>query len=300
MKKTSSFWNRLLNNLGFVRTRKHRDRRHNQPRGMRIEPLETRQLLTVTVVDNQDAAYAETGSNWQSSHDLDAYRVSFRSHTPGTGENRASWTFEDLDPARQYQVFVTWAARSNQATNSPFTVLDDTNALATVPLNQQAAPDDAWTVSQAWESIGVYNPTSGTLVVQLSDNANGNVAADAVRVVEVSSWNGSPRVGSLRTGPDPVIEGATLHLEADEVTALGNVTAVTFWRDADHDGAFSPGQDQWLGTDANGGDGWTLSVSSEGFGRGEQRYFAQAVNRWNIAGQVATVDRHGGVGRHLG
>ena len=255
---------------------------------MQIEPLEVRQLLSVTVLDNQDAAYVESGANWQSANDTDAYQDNFRCHSQGTGQNRASWTCDGLDPDKQYQVFVTWPAGTDRATNSPFTIFDDNSALATVQLNQQTAPADVRIAGQAWESVGVYDATSGTLVVQLSDNANGKVIADAVRVVEVSARNGSPAVRSLRVGPDPVIEGATLHLEASGVTALGQVTAVTFWRDADHDGTFDPAQDQWLGTDAQGSDGWTLSVSSAGFGRGDQRYFAQAVNSRNIAGRVAT------------
>ena len=119
-----------------------------------------------SVVDNGDAAYAEQGGNWLSWSETGAYQGDFRYHAAGTGQNSATWTFEALDPAKHYQVYATWSAQSNRATNSPFTILDDATSLATVRVNQQFAPGDATLDGQAWDSLGVYQFTSGKLIVQ--------------------------------------------------------------------------------------------------------------------------------------
>ena len=63
------------------------------------------------VVCTGDAAYSESpNSNWQSYADPSAYNGDFRYCTPGTGANTATWTFADVDPTAQYQVYATWTA----------------------------------------------------------------------------------------------------------------------------------------------------------------------------------------------
>ena len=146
------------------------------------------------VVDNADPAYAEGGSNWQGWTAAGYVGGDCRYHAAGTGQNTASWTFANVDPNAQYQVYATWVGDSSHASNAPYTVLDGTTPLATVELNQQATPTDATIDGQAWESMGVYTAASGTLVVQLSDNANGNVVANAVRLVEVTPPTTAPAV----------------------------------------------------------------------------------------------------------
>ena len=139
-----------------------------------------------SVIDNAEAGYAEGGNNWLSWSEAGAYSGSFRYHAVGTGQNSAVWTFEDLDAAKHYHVYSTWSAQPNRATNSPFTIFDNTASLATVRVNQQFAPDDTTLDGQGWESLGVYQFDSGKLVVKLTDDANsGYVVADAVRIVEV-------------------------------------------------------------------------------------------------------------------
>jgi uncharacterized delta-60 repeat protein/RHS repeat-associated protein len=162
---------------------------------MSFEALEVRQLLSITqLIDDGDAAYAETGGNWLGYSETGAYQGDFRYHAAGAGQNIASWIFEALDPAKNYQVFVTWSAQSNRATNSPFTILNDTTALNTVRINQQFTPDEVTIDGQSWESLGVYQFSSGKLVVKLSDDANGYVIADAVRIVEVPTVTEAPTV----------------------------------------------------------------------------------------------------------
>ena len=139
-----------------------------------------------TVVDTGDAAYAESpNSGWQSYADPSAYNGDFRYHAAGTGQNTATWTFADVDPTAQYQVYATWTAAGDRADNAPYTISDSGTTLATVDMNQQFAPTDATIGGQGWESLGTFAAPSGTLNVSLSDNADGIVVADAIMIVPV-------------------------------------------------------------------------------------------------------------------
>ena len=181
-----------------------------------------------TVVDNADPAYAETGGSWLGWTGTGAYQGDLRYAPAGTGQNTATWTFDNVDPAKQYQVYATWNAYGNHATNAPYTVLDGSTALATVHLNQQSAPDQASIDGQDWQSAGVYQAATGTLVVQLSDDANGYVVADAVRLVEVTAPTTPPT-----TTPAPVDNADPGYAESGGSwlgwtgTALTRATSVT-------------------------------------------------------------------------
>ena len=190
-----SLWSRTLGLLSTPRRKHRKGRQAPRSRGMAFEPLEVRQLLAIDignlpfhrVVDNQDAAYSEAGGYWASWSDSSSYGGDFRYHAGGDGSDgaAATWTFDSLDPTKSYQVFVTWSAEGNRASNSPLTVLDGTTALSTALINQLFAPDDATGEGTTWESLGVYQAGSGTLNVRLGDAANGYVIADAVCVAEV-------------------------------------------------------------------------------------------------------------------
>ena len=108
----------------------------------------------------------------------------------------------------------------------------------------------------------------------------------------------APVIGSLLTGPDPVIEGAALHLVAAEVgDEDGDPLVVQFYRNADGNGHLNPGHDQLLGTGVptETPGVWKLNVSSAGFGQGTVRYFARAVNDKGKESDTATVVGHVGL-----
>jgi uncharacterized protein (DUF1800 family) len=101
----------------------------------------------------------------------------------GTGTNTATWTFSGLVPG-QYRVSATWNPDPSAANNTPYTIQDGSNTLATVTVDQTMAPNTFVDANQAWQDLGagIYLITSGSLVVSVSDNANGNVFADAIRI----------------------------------------------------------------------------------------------------------------------
>ena len=147
-----------------------------------------------SVVDNSDAAFSETGSGWQGYSDSTSVNGGFRYCPAGTGQNTATWIFADVKPTAQYQVYATWTAAGDRADNAPYRISDGTTPLATVDMNQQFAPTDATIDGRGWESLGVYTATSGTLNVSLSDNADGIVVADGIRIVPVQPVSTAPSI----------------------------------------------------------------------------------------------------------
>tara|TARA_R110002111_G_scaffold227346_1_gene288827 strand:+ start:57078 stop:71642 length:14565 start_codon:yes stop_codon:yes gene_type:complete len=112
-------------------------------------------------------------------------------HTGGTGANSATWSF-DVEPGR-YQVVAHWYVHPDitsygrgAASNAPYTIFDNVTPVTTVLMNQQANPDDFLDDGTFWEYIGdPVEITSSMLNVFLSDNANGIVYADEVRIYRV-------------------------------------------------------------------------------------------------------------------
>src|SRR5262249_23022532 len=85
----------------------------------------------------------------------------------------------------------------------------------------------------------------------------------------------APHINSLSDSPDPSKRGGTLTLTANSVT--GTVSSVSFYRDGNGNGTLDVGTDLLLGTDTNGANGWSVSVSIPStFPLGTYTYFAQA------------------------
>jgi len=97
---------------------------------------------------------------------------------PGSAPNSAIWT-PNVPQAGSYQVYAWWTAGANRATNATYTI---TNAQGSTPVavNQQAS-------GGTWNLLGTFAFAPGTSdTITLTDQANGYVIADAVRLVPVS------------------------------------------------------------------------------------------------------------------
>ena len=134
-------------------------------------------------LDNSQSGYTESGPGWGDGPGGQAFLDGSRRHATGSGENTAAWVFSDL-PAGQYKVYATWPVGGDQATDAPFSVFDGGSAVGTEAVNQQLAPAGEMIDGWVWQFVGSYWIGSGQMTVELSDDANGVVAADAIRIVD--------------------------------------------------------------------------------------------------------------------
>jgi Ca2+-binding RTX toxin-like protein len=187
------------------------------------------------LIDNSHVQYTELGTWLDSSAGTLEHQ---RTHGSGSGLNSARWIFDSV-PIDSYDVYVTWGQdlSVSAATNSPFSVFDDTSLLTTIPVDQSAAPSGVTVAGATWFYLGAYSVASGVLVVELSDDANGAVLADAVRVVR---RNQTPVVTA---GADIVVD------EGAAISATGSFT------DADGD------SDTWTATVDYGDDSGLHSLA---------------------------------------
>src|SRR4029077_15741312 len=95
----------------------------------------------------------------------------------------------------------------NRATDAPYHVLDGNLELATVRVNQQLAPAGFAEAGAAWQDLGgPYDLQGNTLVVRLSDDADGYLIADGVRIERISDLPAIPagtRVSLINSVSDP-------------------------------------------------------------------------------------------------
>ncbi len=144
------------------------------------------------IVDDGDPGFS-TNNGWTSLTNLLAYQLDYMYHAAGNGSAAANWNFNGLANGT-YEVFTRWSHFSNRATNAPYTILDGQTPLATVLVNQQAAPVGDHVAGITWQSLGSYTITNGILNVRLTDAANGFVTADAVRIVSAGSITQAPEI----------------------------------------------------------------------------------------------------------
>jgi RHS repeat-associated protein len=97
---------------------------------------------------------------------------------PGAAPNTATWT-PNVAQAGQYEVYARWTASTNRASNATYTVTH-ASGQTSVPVNQQAN-------GGAWNLLGTFTLNPGTAhIIALTDQANGYVIADAIRLVPVA------------------------------------------------------------------------------------------------------------------
>jgi len=226
----------------------------------------------VQILDDSDAGFSTLGS-WSSYTSTGAYNDTRTSRTAGgTGQNKATWTFT-VSPG-WYEVATTWVPVSYYTDNAPYTVFDDTTSLGTTRVSQRVSPDDFTDDGALWEALDVFEITSSTLKVVVSDDANPNfVMADAVRIEKLVL----PTISALLATPTPPGDPNDITLTADRVYAEGSIDCVKFFRGA-----------EVLGIDEDGSDGWSWTGSSAGWSLGQQDFSAEALDDQGLWSNTAT------------
>jgi subtilisin family serine protease/subtilisin-like proprotein convertase family protein/PKD repeat protein len=137
----------------------------------------TATITTQMTIDDGDTGYSDTG--WASKNSSAAFDGDYKYAAKGDGSETATWMFGGLTPDTSHDVFVTWVSHPKKhASNAPFEVYDDQTLLQTVYADQTTAPG-----GDGWYLLGSFSIASATLAVRLTNDADGTVIADAVRVV---------------------------------------------------------------------------------------------------------------------
>ncbi|MGI8982542.1 MAG: choice-of-anchor D domain-containing protein [Pirellulaceae bacterium] len=117
------------------------------------------------------------------------------------------WTFTSLPPG-QYRILMSWTGDRLNATNAPVTVVSGTQNLGTSFVNQRTASSGYSADGTNWFRVRNVTITGTTLQVVLSNRANGNVVADAVRIERVVTGSAVARGEVLDIGGDSGSEGS--------------------------------------------------------------------------------------------
>lgn len=129
------------------------------------------------VIDNKDAGFTVVSGTWnESTRNAGYFGENYLWNKKGSGEDAVKWTCSLPEPGK-YNVYVHWVwGNGDRATNAPFVVIHK-NGQDTVHLdlsNKQLAGK--------WIKLGIFE-FSSTGEVQLSDDADNSVVADAVKFV---------------------------------------------------------------------------------------------------------------------
>ncbi len=153
----------------------------------------------------------------------------------GQGANRVAWNFSEL-PIDTYDVFVTWGDFSSAdpiATNTPIALLGEQSLTATIDQTQLPAGNSLG--GKSWYRVGSVAVVDGSLDVEMSDDANGVVIADAIRIVpwgKPGSTVGLSGLETVRTGSTSSNVGATYEL-AFETQGIPITDWTVNWADGD-------------------------------------------------------------------
>jgi hypothetical protein len=133
-------------------------------------------------VDNANAANVTVTGAWTASTAVSGYYGSnaLEDGNPAVkGQHSVQFSPGKLAAAGLYEVFAWWTSSTNRATNARFDINTSTG-VKTVLMNQR-------TRGGQWVSLGFFSlNAAGATVTVRNDNANGVVAADAVRYVRVA------------------------------------------------------------------------------------------------------------------
>ena len=137
------------------------------------EPALSRPTSAAIVLDNPEATFVGTwlthsGSSQQYGDDV-------RYKAAGDGTSTATWR-PNIVEAGDYDVYVWWTEWRTRATDAPYTIYyDGTGSPAEVRKDQTVDGGQ-------WNYLGTWNFAAGTSgCVVLSDDANGQVLADAIK-----------------------------------------------------------------------------------------------------------------------
>jgi RHS repeat-associated protein len=126
-------------------------------------------------IDNHAWGYRERGVWTQGT---EGWNGTYRWAPSGTGSRTASYQARLLPG--EYEVFTTWVAAPENASNATYRIYDITTAIGLGVADQRQSPVGFEYENRAWKSLGKFNFPTGLINVELSDQADGRVVADGI------------------------------------------------------------------------------------------------------------------------
>jgi RHS repeat-associated protein len=129
-------------------------------------------------LDNSDSSVFTVG-NWNNSTSASGFLGTNYQYAPaGTGTQSFTWT-GDITTAGQYHVYAKWTASSNRASNAAYTITHSTGQ-SLVTQNQKFNGGQ-------WNLLGTYTFNQSTTNITLTDDADGYVIADGIKLVPIDA-----------------------------------------------------------------------------------------------------------------
>lgn len=101
---------------------------------------------------------------------------------PQSPKKTATWRVTLPVADRDYRVQVTWTPDPRNARHAGFSIYDGKTALKQVQINQQLPPRGEKVGDFVFQDLGRFRVSGKTLQVDLTNDADGRVVADTVRV----------------------------------------------------------------------------------------------------------------------
>jgi hypothetical protein len=147
--------------------------------------------LLKRTVDNGATGFAKSGA-WTTRTGI-GVASDLNQATLGTGSTHATWSFTSI-PNGTYQVYGSWTGASANASNAPFTLYNGSTPVITTRVSQRVNSAGVTAEGASWKLLGTVQVTGGRLNVRLSNQADGTIIADAIRIVQTAGTSASELV----------------------------------------------------------------------------------------------------------
>ncbi|MGO9468335.1 MAG: endonuclease/exonuclease/phosphatase family protein [Isosphaeraceae bacterium] len=151
------------------------------------------------------------------------------------------------------------------------------------PVGSGTRSGSNWTLSVSTSGL---SGGSYTYYAVATDNAS--QVSNPVSTTLSVSGPATPTIGTFTASPSSVVAGATVTLDAGDVTQLaGTISNVQFYSETNGTSGLQVGSDLFLGNGTLGGSDWIFNTDTIGLPTGTQTYYAVATNEDGVESATA-------------
>lgn len=136
------------------------------------------------VIDNTDTEFSAYGGGWESSGRAGFVGDNYYIMPAGSGEITAQWQVYDLTPGATYALYGYWVSTSLRASDAQYrytyTAPNGSQVTESVMVDQRAN-------GSTWQLLSTFEPGDPQVLVEINNDADGYVIADAIRLTGASS-----------------------------------------------------------------------------------------------------------------